>query len=473
MRTNLAQLLLLVMSQSGLAAEIPPELAAKIDERVQSAIDQVQAPSASIAVVLDGKLAYLKAYGNARLATEEAKAVAATVETRYAIGSVSKQMVAAAVLLCVQDGQLKLDDPVGKYLEGLTDGDKITIRHLLNHTSGYRDYYPQDYVFPAMKLPIQPSGILDQWARLPLDFPSGEQWQYSNTGYTAAGLVVEKVTGQPLFKFMQERIFKPLEMNQVVDHDTQPLTAPDAAGYTRVALGPVRLATKEGDGWLFAAGPLALPPSDLAKWNISVMNQSLLNAESYSEMSKVVEVPKNPRNVKYGLGVHVGKDDAGRRVISHGGGVAGSTTENRIWPEQKAAISVVVNGDWAALPSAIADRIRDVVLPAESEAPSAAQAGPDAEVQAMFVALQQGRIDSAKLTPNAHAYFHEQALRDAAEGLGRLGAVKSFKRTAEGLRGGLDYRTYRVVCEQGTVTVVVRSQPDGRYEQFLVDAEVR
>jgi len=472
MKTRLTILLLLCMAHVALA-DLPPELTAKIDERVQAAIDQVQAPSASVAIVLDGKITCLKAYGKARLATAESQELAATTQTRYAIGSVSKQIVAAAVLLCVQDGKLKLDEPVGKYLAGLTDGDKIMIRHLLNHTSGYRDYYPQDYVFPAMKLPIQPSGILDQWARLPLDFPSGEQWQYSNTGYTAAGLVVEKVTGQPLFKFMQDRIFQPLEMSQVIDHDTQPLASPDAVGYTRVALGPVRLATKEGEGWLFAAGPLAMPPSDLAKWNISVMNQSLLSVESYSEMTKVVEVPKNPRNLRYGLGVHVGKDDAGRRVISHGGGVAGSTTENRIWPEQKAAISVVVNGDWAALPSAIADRIRDLVLPTEKETAAAALAGPDAEVQAMFAALQQGRIDSAKLTPNAQAYFHEQALRDAAEGLGRLGAVQNFKRTAEGLRGGLDYRTYRVVCEQGTVTVIVRSQPDGRYEQFMVDAEVR
>src|SRR5262245_38511182 len=452
-------------------AELPPDVAAKIDERVQAAIEQVQAPSASIAVVLDGKIAYLKAYGHARLAPDK---VVATTETRYAIGSVSKQMVAAAVLLLVQKGKLKLDDPVGKYVSGLTDEDKITIRQLLNHTSGYRDYYPQDYVFPAMKLPIMPSRILDQWARIPLDFQPGEQWQYSNTGYTAAGLIVEKVSGKPLVQFMRERIFEPLEMNGVVDHDTQPLAAPDAIGYVRVALGPIRPATKEGEGWLFAAGPLAMPPSDLAKWNIGMIKLSLLSPESYAEMTKAVIVPKNPRNVQYGLGVHVGDDDASRRLISHGGGVAGSTTENRIWPEQKAAITVVVNADWASVPSAIADRIRDIVLPAPKDAGSTAtSANQDAEVKAMFVALQSGQIDAAKLTPNAQAYFQEQARKDAAQGLSPLGAVKSLERTAEGLRGGLDYRTYRVTCEHGAVTVVVRSQPDGRYEQFMVDAEVR
>ena len=449
-------------------AEIPPELASKIDERVQAAMDQVQAPSASIAVVLEGKLAYRKAYGKARLDPE----VAATTETRYAIGSVSKQFVAAAVLLLVQEGKLKLDDPVSKHLDGLTEGDRITIRQLLNHTSGYRDYYPQDYVFPAMKLKLAPSGIVDQWAKIPLDFPPGEQWQYSNTGYTAAGLIVEKVAGQPLVAVMRKRIFEPLQMDRVVDHDTQPLVAPDAPGYTRVALGPVRLATKEGEGWLFSAGPLAMSPSELAKWNISVMNQSLLSADSYAEMTKAVKVAKNPRNVQYGLGVHVGKDDAGRAVISHGGGVAGSTTENRIWPKDKAAISVVVNADWAPLTGAIADRIRDLVLPIPSAA-APKLSGADAEVQSLFEQLQTGKIDAAKLTSNCQAYFHAEALRDSAKGLGPLGAVQSFKRTGDGLRGGLDFRSYRVVCERGTVSVVVRSQPDGLYEQFMVDAEIR
>lgn len=458
------------MTRVVLAADLPPELAAKINESVQAAMKQVQAPSVSIAVVLDGQIAYLQAYGYARLAPDEVKA---TTETRYAIGSVSKQMVAAAVLLCAQDGKLRLDNRVGKDLDGLTEGDKITIRQLLNHSSGYRDYYPQDYVFPAMKLPIKPSAILDQWARVPLDFPIGEQWQYSNTGYTAAGLVVEKVTGQPLIQFMRQRIFEPLKMEHVVDHDTQPLAAPDAGGYTRVALGPVRPVAKEGEGWLFAAGPLAMPPSDLARWNISMIEQSLLHRESYKEMFTPVVVTKNPRNVQYGLGVHVGQDDAGRKVISHGGGVAGSTTENRIWPQQKAAISVCVNGDWAGLTGVVADRIRDIVLPVPATKEPPAVNGPDADVQAMFVALQSGQIDAAKLTPNAQAYFHAEALRDAAQGLGPLGAVKICKRTAEGLRGGLDYRVYRVTCEQGTVTVVVRTQSDGRYEQYMVDAEVR
>jgi len=451
------------------AAQLPPDVAAKIDERVQAVLDQVQAPSASIAIVVDGKLAYLKAYGKSRLAPDE---VAATTETRYAIGSVSKQMVAAAVLLCAEDGKLKLDDQVGKHLAGLTDGERITIRHLLNHTSGYRDFYPQDYVFPAMKLPIKPSGILDQWARVPLDFQPGEQWQYSNTGYTAAGLIVEKVSGRPLIDFMRERIFKPLEMNGVVDHDTRPLAAPDAIGYTRVALGPVRPVTKEGEGWLFAAGPLAMPPSDLAKWNISLINRSLLSAESFREFTTAAVVKDNPRSVKYGLGVNVGEDFSGFQMLSHGGGVAGSTTENRVWPEQRAAITIVVNADWAAATSAIADRIRPLILTNTSDAEAPPPTGVDAEVQAMFVALQSGQIDAAKLTPNAQAYFSAQALSDAATGLGPLGAVKSIRRTAEGLRGGLDYRNYRVTCEHGVVTVVVRSQPDGRYEQFMVDAAV-
>ncbi len=464
-------ILSLAFSVQTAAAELSPETTANIDAAVQAAIEQVQAPSASIAIVLDGHVTYIKAYGNARLEPEK---VPATTDTRYAIGSVSKQIVAAAVLLLAEDGKLRLDDPVSKHLAGLTSGEEITIRHLLNHTSGYRDYYPQDYVFPAMKLAVEPSGILDQWARVPLDFPPSEQWQYSNTGYTAAGLIVEKVSGQKLSQFMQQRIFEPLLMERVVDHDRQPLAAPDAGGYTRVALGPIRPATKEGTGWLFGAGQLAMPPSSLARWNISVINQSLLKPESYREMTTPASIVKNPRDVHYGLGVLMSRDPAGRRVISHGGGVAGSTTANSIWPDQRAAISVVVNADWAAVTGKIVERIRDVVLPADdsSKHPSAIEA-EDADVKAIFVGLQDGKIDVAKLTPNAKAYFHEQALRDAATGLAPLGEVKSIERLADGLRGGLDYRSYRIACENGSVTAVVRTQPDGLYEQFMVDADVR
>lgn len=421
--------------------------AAEIDRCVQEVLAQAEAPSASIAIVRDGKIAYLKAYGRARLSPD----IPATTETRYGIASVSKQFTAAAILLLVKEGKLGLEDPVGRYVSGLGANDQVTIRQVLSHTSGFRDYWPQDYVPPFMKKPVSPQEILDRWVRVPPDFPAGSEYQYSNSNYTAAGQIVEKVSGKPLMQFLEERIFKPLHMARVTEDDTKPLEAPDAAGYTRVALGPVRPAAKEAPGWLYAAGQLAMAPRDLALWNISLIERSLLSAEGYQAM------------VQHNLGVFA-KDDSGRRLVRHDGQICGTTTENRVWPEQRAALTVVVNADWGALPAAMADRIAYIMFPLT---------GADAEAQAFFKSMQQGSIDPNKITTNAQSYYTSEAVADAAQGLAKLGAIRTFKRVSESRRGGFILRRYSIICAGGTVSASVFATPEGQFEQFTVEPVVR
>ena len=122
---------------------------------------------------------------------------------------------------------------------------------------------------------------MDRWAKKPLDYEPGTKWQYSNTGYVIAGRIVEKVSGKPLFEFLQERIFKPLQMTSAHDFDREPLTAGNASGYTSFALGPPRASGVSGAGWLFGAGGLAMTAEDLARWNISIIDRSLLSESSY------------------------------------------------------------------------------------------------------------------------------------------------------------------------------------------------
>lgn len=156
------------------------------------------APSASIAVVRNGSIAYEKAYGS-----DCAAGVPATSAMRYRIGSVSKQFTATAVLLLAEDRKLSIDDKVAKWLPDLTGANDVTVRQLLSMTAGYQDYWPQDYVFPAMLSPTTAQDILAQWARKPLDFKPGTKWQYSNTNYIIAGLIVETASGMPLMEFLQ------------------------------------------------------------------------------------------------------------------------------------------------------------------------------------------------------------------------------------------------------------------------------
>ena len=277
---------------------VPTATAGGIDAAAAEVLKATGVPSASVAVVQGGKVAYVKAYGMARLEPP----MAAEPGMRYSIGSVSKQFTAALVLMLVQDGKLKLDDPVGKYLPELTRANEVTIRQVLSMTSGYQDFWPEDYVMTSMMKPTNPQQILDIWGKKALDFEPGTQWQYSNTNYVIAGRIAEIAGGKPLIEQLQERIFRPLKMTGVFNSDASRLPEKDPTGYYQHALGPLRPAPKEGQGWMFAAGELAMPASDLALWNISMMNRTLLAPVSYETMFTEVKL-KNGK----GYGVWVGR----------------------------------------------------------------------------------------------------------------------------------------------------------------------
>ena len=129
---------------------------------------------------------------------------------------------------------------------------------------------------PMMLQPITAEKIMDMWARKPLDFDPGTKWQYSNTNYVIAGVIVEKASGMQLLKFLIEKVFDPLGMKSVANIDQEKLGDTDPTGYLRYALRPPRPAPKEGQGWLFAAGELAMPARELALWNISIIDRKLL-----------------------------------------------------------------------------------------------------------------------------------------------------------------------------------------------------
>ena len=201
-----------------LFGQLPAATQTAIDRAVEKVLTKTGVPSASIAIVRDGKLAYAHAYGLAGLSGK----VPATPQMRYKIGSNSKQITATAMLLLADEGKVSLDDPVSRYFPELTQAADISISRLLSHTSGYEDYYALDYVAPYMELPTTPKSIMDIWAKKPLNLPPGTQWQYSNTNFVIAGAIIEKITGGPLIDFLRARIFEPLGMQSPVDVDKQP-----------------------------------------------------------------------------------------------------------------------------------------------------------------------------------------------------------------------------------------------------------
>jgi CubicO group peptidase (beta-lactamase class C family) len=430
-----------------------------VDALVRQSVTSTGIPSASIAIVEAGAITYLQAYGQGRVDPH----TPALPTMRYSIGSISKQFTATAILLLAEQGKLSLDDSVSRFVPNLTRGNQVTIRELLSHTTGYQDYWPQDYVPPFMLQPITADKILDQWARKPLDFDPGTDWQYSNTNFVIAGLIVEKASGEPLLQFLSEHIFTPLGMKSVMNIDQNRLTETDATGYLRYGLGPLRPAPKEGKGWLFAAGELAMPAEDLAKWDISMINQSVLQPASYAEMEREI-VLKDGLGTRYGLGVDV-RQEFGQRVIEHGGEVSGFTAQNMVFPDARMAVIVLVNEDSVGAPSDIARKIAALLF---RDADAGKQEEQSKEI---FTALQNGRINRALFTDNCNSYFTDQAVKDFASGLGALGSPTEFTQTAKEDRGGMTFRLFEVHFQQKTVEVWERIMPDGKIEQYQVSSQ--
>jgi CubicO group peptidase (beta-lactamase class C family) len=366
-------------------------------------------------------------------------------------------------LLLAEQGKLSLDDKVSRFVPDVTRANEVSIRQLLSHTSGYQDYWPQDYVPPFMTKPITAEKILDIWARKPLDFDPGTKWQYSNTNFVIAGLIVERASGMPLLDFLSRNVFGPLKMQSVMNVDQNRLAETDATGYMRYALGPLRPAPKEGKGWLFAAGELAMPAEDLARWNISLIKQSLLKLGSYRAMETEV-VLSNGLGTRYGLGVMV-RDEFGRRAIEHGGEVSGFTAENIVFPDDGVAIAVFTNEDAVDASGQIARKVAPLLF-ARHDA-----AGPEQQARTIFAALQQGKIDRSLFTDNCNAYFTPEALQDSAQSLGPLGNPREFTQTARSDRGGMTFRLFEVRFPQKTLEVWERVMPDGKIEQYQVMAK--
>ena len=454
----LAAFLLVFAAGPAFAQDLTPAETARIDALVNEALTSTGVPSASIAVVRGGRIVLARAYGR-----QSPTIARATPDALYQIASISKQFTAAAILLLRDQGRLSLDDPVSKYVPGITDGDRITIRELLSHTSGLQDYWPQDYSFEAMSHPTTPQQIVDRWAKRPLDFVPGTQWQYSNTGYVVAGMIVERVSGQPLLAFLQQHIFAPLGMHPI---DQDLAIGPGLpVGYRRNALGPVRPERPAAPGWLYAAGELAMTASDLARWDIARIDRALLPPRDWAEQETPV-ILTNGTSSNYGLGVFA-RDMNGHHAITHGGEAVGFLSTNIVFPYDREAVVVLVNAWFGNAHDRIARGIVDVLHPADAAVDDQAVAF----ARSVYDQLRAGRIDRSRFTTDANYYFTDEVLRDYRDSLRPLGEPQSF--TADGparLRGGFVNRNYILHFPGRQLTIVTYAEPGahGRFEQFLV-----
>lgn len=328
----LAIIALFILISAAFAQTETSDISAKVDEYMNAFL-KVKGVGGAVLVARDGKVLVSKGYG---LANAESN-ISNTAATRFRIGSLTKQITAAAVMLLQERGKLNVKDTACKYLENCPDVWKdITIHQLLTHTSGIPNYtaLPDWRTKKSEDLsPIQVSALVRD---LPLKFKSGEDFEYSNTNYLLLGLIIEKVSGKNYEAFLQENIFAPLKMNDTgYDHGEQNLPN-QAVGYSKKGEQNIR-ADQINMKAPFAAGAIYSTVEDLFKWQQAFDSEILLKQDTIN----VVFTPEK-KNYGYGWGIGNWKD---HKVLSHSGGIDGFSSHIMKFPQEKATVIVLLNND--------------------------------------------------------------------------------------------------------------------------------
>ena len=338
----------------------------RMEQVVQSYVDSKQFMG-SVLVAQDGKVVLNKGYGFANLEWD----VPNTPTSKYRLGSLTKQFTAACILLLEERGKLKIDDPVKKYMpDAPAAWDKVTIFHLLTHTSGIPSFtgFP-DYA-ASEPFPSTPEKLVARFRDKPLEFQPGEKWNYSNSGYVLLGYLIEKISGQTYSQFVQENIFTPLGMKDSGYDSNSAIIPHRAAGYTPIPNG-IKNAGYIDMTIPLSAGGLYSTTEDLLRWEQGLMGGKLLSPASLQKMTTPFK-----QDYAFGIGVHTEK---GHKIIDHNGGIEGFNTILQYYPESKLTIIVLANLNGQA-PEAIAAKLADlqhgqsVVLSSEKKEISVAPA---------------------------------------------------------------------------------------------------
>ncbi len=450
--------LTVVLTGAAAVAQVPDQakVVAAADRAFEKVIKSVAmpAPGCAAAVSVNGQPVFEKAFGLAEMEHN----VPNTPQTIFESGSVAKQFTAAAILLLQQDGKLSLDDPVRKYIPELPDyGSPLTIRHLLNHTAGLRDWGSVMALTGAgrgdrvVTQDLALDVIVHQKA---LNFKSGSEYSYSNSGYNLAAIIVERVSKQKFAAFLQERLFKPLGMtNSSIRDDYQRLVPGRAQAYAREGNNaPWRLNMPFMN--VYGNGGMLTTVGDWLKWNAMLDSRSL--GASLVEALETRGVLNDGRKIAYALGLEVGKYK-GLKDVSHGGSTAGYQTFLARYPDQKVSIAVMCNG---TSPSAgeVAANITDEIFGPYPATPQPELIKLPEEQLKKYVGLwrnEKTHYPGRFVLENGVLRFGNTPVRTLADGSLSLGASK--------LKFSFD--------NAGVATSLQAVDPDGETMTFIAEKE--
>jgi D-alanyl-D-alanine carboxypeptidase len=422
------------------------------------AMERRGAVGLSVAVARDGTILVEEGAGIADLEFS----VPVNSETSFRIGSVTKQYTAASIMKLAERGELSIDDDIGDYVPDFESGDRaITIRNLLNHTSGIPNYTAQPEFFGrGSPVNLTDGELLEFIDGVPFDFEPNEGWNYSNTGYYLLGMIIEAADGRPYDRFVQEEFFDPLGLTRTRYGHEHEIIPNRAQGYNfNQATGQITnddLISMNTPG---AAGALIASAGDLVRWQIALRSGLAVQPESYQQMiSSTVATGQGAG--EYGFGLMIAEAN-GVRSIAHGGGIPGFNSVLTTLPDLDMHVAVISNSNGLVsdvVAASIVGALTSEVPPPLPEQRTTAHPDSERALREMIAGLVSGEPDYDSMSPQLAEVTRTQ-LPGLQQRLQSLGAIESIGFLAVGAAG---QDIYEVGFRNGALIMQILMGPDGR-----------
>ena len=443
-----------------LASALDAQTATKVDTIVTGLMQSALIPGVSIAIERGGSIVYARGYGVRDITTN----LPVDANTIFRFGSVTKEFTATLAMKLVEAHKLATNAMLSTWLPTLPHSGEVRLSDLLGQTSGYRDYYPLDYTDDEMSQPRSVDAIINEYANFPLTMTPNARWEYSNTNYTIAGALIEKVSAESASALLARYITGPAGMTSTFFDEPKRALPDRATGYDSFWTEPPHEDTPEQPYWLNTAASLAGTASDLARFDIAFMARRLVSEASYVEMT-TARTLQNGKSTNYGYGLGTGTL-AGHRIVSHGGNVIGFASSNRLAPDDSTAVVVLTNC-YEAPAGAISRKIMALLIapnatPAPAASPSGTTTGPDvALIETWLDHLRHGTLPERGMSLDFRHLMTARNRARAQEALEKLGATTGVYLNDTFRRGGLDVLSGTVTFANGTRSIAAYRAPNG------------
>lgn len=437
---------------------------AAVDAVVQKTMTQLNIPGAQLAIIDHGQVVYTKGYGFADLAKQQP----VTLETRFEIGSVTKQFTAAAILQLRAEGKLALSDRLGKYVPQYRSAKDVTIEQLLWQVSGIPEYLDSDAI--VKRASATPGGfdtILALVKNKPLDFKSGSKWAYSNTNYILLGHIVELASHTDWETYVRKYIFAPAGMTDSDFITDESHLTPMALGYVNGKSGPVPAPILRG-AWAFSAGEIVSTVADLVRWDAAFYGGKIVSLADV-KLATSVGTLNSGAATQYGFG-WIDDTFDGQARIWHNGGTFGFGAQNDVYPKLGQSIIVLVNSA-SRPPSAIADAAFEAIHPDFAAAALKPVAGEDPKITALakqwVKRVQTGTVDRTQLTAEMSKALTPVLVKNVAAQFGALGPLTSIAYRSKKVVNGITVYTYALAFGPSKLTLTIGLDGTGKIAEIF------